>query len=160
MTDGDTALPPPPTPPTAAVTVVRRTPRVGEMTSGWRVVTACAWVGVVAAFAAIWNTSERLGLSTWWLGPRGDPNPIFIQLSPFVVPGLMLVATANNVRRLAVLGIAASVLMSVFGFGDLARVPGLAALELGVAAAALAVSIASLTGTYRLDPNAAAPPSS
>lgn len=132
------------------------TPRAGELTPGWRLVTGLLWIGVTAAFAAIWNTSERLGLSTWWLGPRGDPNLFAIRLLPFAAPGAMMIATANNLRRLGWLGIGAAIVSAAIGLGDLAREPKLAALELIVAGAALLVSVASLTGTYRHAPGAAA----
>jgi hypothetical protein len=135
-----------------------RAPRAGELTPGWRIVTACLWIAVVAAFAAIWNTSERLGLSTWWLGPRGDPNPIYLRLSPFVAPALMVLAAANNLRRLPVLGIGASLLTAVVGIVDLWYVRGLAILEIVVGAVALAISAASFTGLYRRDPDLADPP--
>ena len=142
-----TPLPPPP-PPTPAPTWVH-TPRSGELTTGWRIVTACTWIAVIVAFAAVWNTSVQLGLSTWWLGARAEPQSPLVRLSPFLVPLLMAIAAFANARRLAVLGIGAACLTAAFGIGDIARVPGLAALELLIAGLALAVSVASFTGTYR-----------
>jgi hypothetical protein len=122
---------------------------VGELTTGWRIATACTWIAVIVAFAAVWNTSVQLGLSTWWLGARAEPQSPIVRLSPFLVPLLMAIAAFANVRRLALLGIGAAALTAAFGLGDLGRVPGLAALELLIAGVALAVSLASLTGTYR-----------
>ena len=125
--------------------------RSGHLTMGWRVVTACTWVAVIVAFVAIWNTSVQLGLSTWWLGPRGQPQPQLVRLLPFVAPLMMCVAVFNNVRHLAWFGLAASGVVAVFGVIDLWYVPGLAVVELLVAVAAAIVSLASLTGTYRSD---------
>ena len=124
-------------------------PRPGELTLSWRVGTAVTWVAVVLAFAAVWNASVQLGLSTWWLGPRGAPRPRVIQLLPFVAPMLMVLGTINNVRWLGWYGLAAAGGLAAIGIGDLGRVASLAATELAIAGAAGAISLASLTGTYR-----------
>jgi len=150
------AVPATATPDTPLTTIPTRPPRVGELTSGWRVVVVCCWIGVVASLAAIWNTSERLGLSTWWLGPRGEPMPMFVRLLPFVAPTLMILAVSNNVRWLWRWGVAAALVTAAFGIGDIGGVSGLAALELAVAAAALVVALASRTGTYRRVPDSRA----
>jgi len=124
-------------------------PRAGQLTTGWRIATACLWILVITGFAAVWNTSVQLGLSTWWLGPRADPRSPIIRLSPFIAPVLVMLAAFNNRRWLAWAGVGASIVTALFGVGDLGRVTRLAALELGIAALALVVSLASLTGTYR-----------
>ncbi|MEQ8438577.1 MAG: hypothetical protein RIB65_13880 [Ilumatobacter fluminis] len=147
-TDASTTLPPPPGVVTEQVRLVEA-PRDGELATGWRVVTACLWISVIVAFAAVWSTSVQLGLSTWWLGPRADPRSPIIRLAPFVAPLLMTIATFNNMRRLAWYGMGASLVTAVFGIVDLGRAPRLAAVELLVAGLAFAVSAASLTGTYR-----------
>jgi hypothetical protein len=126
-----------------------RPPRPGDLSLGWRAITAATWIGVVIGLAAVWNVSVQLGLSTWWLGPRAAPRPRVIQFSPFVVPMFMLLATINQMRRLAWVGLAAAVLLAGVGIGDVGRVAWLAGVELAIAGAAAAVSIASLTGTYR-----------
>ena len=154
-TDDSTTLPPPPIVVTEPVRLVEP-PHAGELTTGWRVVTACLWISVIVAFAAVWSASEQLGLSTWWLGPRADQRSLVIRLSPFVAPLAMTVAAFNNVRRLAWFGIGASLVTSVFGIIDLGRVPRLAIVELIIAGLACAVSVASLTGTYRPIPAAVA----
>lgn len=110
------------------------------------------------AFAAVWGASVQLGLSTWWLGPRADPQPEFIRFSPFIVPVLVLLATVNQVRWLPWIGLVAAVVTGAFGVGDLGRVNSLAGIELAIAAAAAAGSIASLTGTYRRPPVPAGEP--
>ncbi|MAT04113.1 MAG: hypothetical protein CL424_03600 [Acidimicrobiaceae bacterium] len=154
----DTAPEPLPPPPTvlAEHTRLLDPPRAGELSTGWRVVTACLWISVIVAFAAVWSSSAQLGLSTWWLGPRADPRSPIIRLSPFVAPLLMTIATFNNMRRLPWFGIGASLVTAAFGIGDLGRVTGLAVLELIIAGLALVVSAASLTGVYRAGPGAPA----
>lgn len=136
-------------PPTGPAQPAPAPMRAGHLTNGWRIVTACAWIGVIVSFASIWNTSVQLGLSTWWLGPRGDPQPRLLRLSPFLVPLLMVIATLNNVRWVGRIGIGAAAATAAFGIGDIGRVGRLAALELLVAGLVGAVSIASLSGTYR-----------
>ncbi len=61
----------------------------------------------------------------------------------------MCLAVFNNLRNLARLGLIAAAITSVFGIGDLVRVPEIAVLELAVAVLAAAASAASFTGTYR-----------
>ena len=140
----DDALPPPP-----AVLLHPRPPRAGDLALGWRAVTAATWIGVIVGFAAVWNASVQLGLSTWWLGPRADPQPRVIQFSPFIAPVLMLLATINQARWLGWAGLVAAAAVAGVAIGDIGRVNGLAVVELAIAGAAAAVSIASLTGTYR-----------
>lgn len=142
------------TPTDSSTVILTRPPRAGELTSGWRVITACCWIGVVASFAAIWNTSERLGLSTWWLGPRGDPMPVYVRLLPFVAPTLMILAVSSGVRWLWRWGVGAALVTAAIGLGDLGGFSGLAGIELAAAVAALAVSLASSTGMYRPAPGA------
>jgi hypothetical protein len=148
-TGGSTSEPAVDRPEEGGVVLLDPPPRRGELTSPWRIVTALTWVGVVLAFAAVWNASVQLGLSTWWLGPRGDPQPRVIQLIPFVAPLLMVLGTINNARWLGWHGLAASGVLVAVGIGDLGRVGSIAVTELAIAGAAAAVSLASLTGTYR-----------
>lgn len=138
-------------PATGPEAVVRRDPppRPGELTPAWRIGTALTWISVVLAMAAVWNASVQLGLSTWWLGPRGDPQPRVVQLAPFVAPVLMVLGTINNVRWLGWFGLGASGVVAAVGIGDLGRVDSIAATELMIAGAAAIISLASLTGTYR-----------
>lgn len=126
-----------------------RAPRAGELTAGWRIVTGVTWILVVVALASVWKTSEQLGLSTWWLGPRGQPNSLIVQLAPFVPAVLMVLAAINHVRHLPWFGLAASLLVVVTGVFDLGRVRGLGIVEISIGVAAAIVSVASSVGTYR-----------
>lgn len=133
---------------TATVVQLDPPPRAGELTLPWRIGTALTWIAVVLAMAAVWNASVQLGLSTWWLGPRGDPQPRIVQLAPFVAPALMVFGAINNVRWLGCYGLATSAVLAAVGAGDLDRVGSIAATELTIAGAAAIVSLTSLTGTY------------
>lgn len=153
MSESTAPLPPPdvdavPAAP-VAVLLLDPPPRAGELTLRWRVATAVTWIAVGLALAAVWNASVQLGLSTWWLGPRGDPQPRVVQLLPFVPPVAMVLATINNVRWSCWYGLVAAAAIAAVGVGDLDRVGSLAATELAIAGAAAAISLAALTGTYR-----------
>lgn len=133
-----------------------RAPRPGELTLGWRIITAIGWIAGILALAAVWNVSRQLGLSTWWLGTRAQPQPRIVQLSPFLAPGLMLLGTINHVRWLGWFGLIAAGAVAGYGIVDLGQVSSIASVELLIAGLLAAMSIASLTGTYRRAPAAAA----
>jgi hypothetical protein len=133
----------------AAAVVHVRPPRSGELTNRWRIITAITWALVVAAIGAVWRVSDQLGLSTWWLGPRGEPQPRIVQLLPFVPGVLMVLIAINRVRHVAIWGLLAASLIVGTGVADLGRVVRLGLLEVTIGAAAAAVSLVSLTGTYR-----------
>jgi hypothetical protein len=132
---------------------LERPPRPGELSVRWRLVTALVWIGVAAALAAVWNTSVQLGLATWWLGPRSSPQPVFVRLLPFVPPLLMLLGTINQVRRLGWFGLLSAASIGVVGIIDLGYVRRLGLVEIAIAVAAAAASIATFSGTYRPRPS-------
>ena len=128
-----------------------RTPHAGELTTGWRLVTALTWLLAVVGMACVWKTSDQLGLATWWLGPRGEPHPIVVQLLPFVPAVLMVLAAVSHVRYLPWLGLAASGLILLIGLFDVVRFTGLGILEIAIGIATAVVSLVSLAGMYRKD---------
>jgi hypothetical protein len=119
------------------------------MSMGWRIITISMWIGVFASFVGVWGASEQLGLLTWWLGPRAQPQPRFVQISPFYFPLIMVLGIVNQVRWMALAGVCAGAILAAYGFGDLDRVTRLGLVEILIGAAAAAVSLAALTGTYR-----------
>jgi hypothetical protein len=129
-----------------------RAPRAGELTPGWQAATVIGWVAVVVALAAVWGTSRQLGLSTWWLGPVADPRPLFVSLLPFVPPLAVIAAAATRQRHVPWLGLGAAALLAVIAAADLGRAPGLAVLQLVIAACGALVAVAGTAGTYRSAP--------
>ena len=119
------------------------------MTRGWTLVFGLGWLAVLVGFAGVWTASRQLGLSTWWLGPAASPRSTFVMLIPFVPPALLVAAAFNRSRHLAWWGLAGAAALVLVGLGDLGRVRGLGLVELALAAAGAAVSVASLAGTYR-----------
>jgi hypothetical protein len=108
-----------------------------------------AWVGVFVAYMAVWKASEELGLATWWLGARSDPQPILIRLVPFIVTAVFGILASYNVRRLPLIGLVGAAILAVIAVPDLSRSTGLAIIEFTIAGAIALVSAASFTGTYR-----------
>jgi hypothetical protein len=138
--------PPPPSPPPEQVVGARV---AGQLTNGWRLVTGIGWAFVIVAYAAVWKTSYELGLTTWWLGPFGDPQPAFVTMLPFVAPLAMVLLTINNSRWLPWAGLAAAVVLAVIAVLDLSRVPRLAIVELAIAGAGALLAVAGFAGRYR-----------
>jgi hypothetical protein len=123
--------------------------RPGDVSAGWTLVFAIGWVGVIVGFAAVWNASIQLGLSTWWLGPAADRNALVVRLLPFVAPALCVLAAAARLRWLPWYGVVAALVTAGIAIGDLGRVTGLALVELLLAVCGLLVSIAATAGMYR-----------
>jgi hypothetical protein len=124
-------------------------PRVGTLTTAWRAMVVASWVGAFTAYLAVWKVSEELGIATWWLGPRSDPQPIAIRLVPFAVTAVFGILASYNVRRMPVTGLIGSVFLAAIAVPDLSRSTGLAVIEFTIAGAVALVSAASFTGTYR-----------
>lgn len=155
------ALPPPP-PPFAgqggdAEQWVRPAKLAGQLSSTWRLLFGLGWTAIVASYAAVWETSRVIGLSTWWLGAEAQPRLIVLQLLPFYGPILVTVAAISNWRYAPYLGIVVGLGGAAIGAGDLNRVRWIAVVELVLAGAALCISGASLAGMYRRADAAAAP---
>jgi hypothetical protein len=148
-------LPPPPpqfgVPTPGVPPVPQRQPRAGELTATWFTIVLAAWVGIALGLAAVWNSSVKVGLSAWWLGPRSAPRLILISLIPFVMPLAVVGAAAAKLKYVPILGVVASAATAAVAAGDLGRVPGIAAIEFALAGAGLLTSIAAFSGMYRAD---------
>ena len=107
------------------------------------------WAAVIIAYAAVWESSRVIGLSTWWLGADAEPRSLFINLLPFYGPILVTVAAISNWRYAPYLGIGVACIGAAIGVGDLGRVKQLAIVELVIAGAAFCISVAALAGMYR-----------
>lgn len=127
-------------------------PQPGQLTTGWRAVTALVWALAFVAFIAVWKTSRELGLSTWWLGPLGAPRPWYVTMLPFLPPVAMVLLVAENSRRLPWAGLAGAASLALVGVFDLSRVARLGVVELAVAAATALVAVVGLAGRYRPAP--------
>jgi hypothetical protein len=106
------------------------------------------WVGGILGYSTIWAVSRQIGLPTWWLGPRSAPNPIYQISLPFVLPVVMLVMIALNLRRIALYGVIAAIASVSFVALDAATQPGLAIAQLAISAGLLSTSLAALIGGF------------
>ena len=104
---------------------------------------------VFVAWSGVWKASRELGIGTWWLGPVGEPRPVFVMLLPFLAPGVMVALALNGARRLPWFGLTAASVGLAIGIADLGWIRRLGYVEIVLAACAAAVSIASLSGRYR-----------
>jgi hypothetical protein len=109
------------------------------------------WGCVALAFAAVWRSAWRLGLSTWWTGPTSNPRLVIVQLIPFVAPIALVVLGARNARFLPYLGLVGALVLAAIAAGDIGRFDGLAIAQFVIAAAAALVSLATFAGLLRRD---------
>ncbi len=107
------------------------------------------WVGVFVAYLAVWKATEELGIATWWLGPRSNPQPLIIRLIPFFVAALFGILASYNVPRMPIIGLIGAAALTAIAVPDLSRSAGLAVIEFAIAGAVVLVSAASFTGMYR-----------
>ncbi len=107
------------------------------------------WVGAFVAYLAVWKASEEIGIATWWLGPRSNPQPLVIRLVPFIVIAVFGILASYNVPKMPVIGLVGAAALAAIAVPDLSRSTGLAIIEFAIAGAVLLVSLASFTGTYR-----------
>ncbi|MEM9515478.1 MAG: hypothetical protein AAGA42_11540 [Actinomycetota bacterium] len=138
--------PPPPPPETA------RVPRAGELTTGWRVTLAAAWAAAFFAYAAVWKTSEELGIGTWWLGPRSTPQPVIVRIIPFAIVVVIGVVSTYAMRGVPWIGLGGAAALGLVAVPDFWRSTGLAFVELAIAGALAVIAVASFAGRYRPAP--------
>ncbi|MGI9645618.1 MAG: hypothetical protein ACR2O6_09950 [Ilumatobacteraceae bacterium] len=122
---------------------------IGQLTVAWQIMGAVAWAAAFFAFAGVWKASEEIGIATWWLGPRADPQPITIRILPFVLCVFIGLWAIYNVRGFPWVSLAGSVAVAAIAAFDVSRSIGLAAAEFAIAGALALVSLASLGGRYR-----------
>lgn len=142
-----TPLPAPPPAPVPA-DAPKSAAQAGQLTAGWSTVFWIGWMLIAASFAAIWYSSRLVGLSTWWLGPATEPQLILVNLLPFTVPLALCVAgfEPNDGCPGGASAVQRSWLPSP---SSTSTVPGYAAIEFGLAAAGLLISVASFAGLFR-----------
>ena len=140
------ATPPPPPPGSA------RVPRPGELTTGWRMTLAATWAAAFFAYAAVWKTSEELGIGTWGLGARSSPTPVIVRIIPFTIIVVIGVTSTYAMRGVPWLNLGGAAAMAAIAIADFSRSTGLAAIELAIAGALAVVAVAAFAGRYRPAP--------
>jgi hypothetical protein len=123
--------------------------RPGTLTAAWRVALVVTWALVVFAYASVWNVSVQLGIGTWWLGPRPDPQPLVVQMIPFLVAITFGILSTANIRRVPVINVLGAVLLGAIAIPDFSRSVGIATIELVIAVAVLLVALGSFSGVAK-----------
>ena len=124
----------------------RAAARIHSQGSGWRVVLMLGWVGGILGYSTIWAVSRQIGLPTWWLGPRSAPSPVYMVSLPFVLPVLILIGLAANLKRIATFSLLAAVLTFGIAAGDGSSQPGLALAQVAISVGLLCASLAAVIG--------------
>ena len=140
--------------PSAAVT---QPLRPGQVTVAWQIMLAVCWGAAFFAFLAVWKTSEEIGIGTWWLGPRAQPQPMLVRVLPFAITLSLGFLAISNMRRVALVSIAGSLTIAGIAVFDMTRSGGLAAIEFAIAGSMLLVSCGALVASARRAPVPAPP---
>ena len=126
-------------------------PVTGRKASGCRCAECCKWFRraryPLALMEPIAETPPTTVLATESL--QSEPQLILVNLLPFTVPLALCVAGFRAQRRLPWWGIGGAAFVAAIAFFDIDRVPGYAAIEFGLAAAGLLISVASFAGLFR-----------
>lgn len=115
----------------------------------WRIALTAMWVLVFLAYLAVWKASEEIGIATWWLGARSDPQPVIVRLIPFIVIATFGALASFPMRHLPLIGVGGALVLGLIALPDFSRAAGLAVIEMTIAGAVAIVSLASLTGRYQ-----------
>jgi hypothetical protein len=115
----------------------------------WRVMLALAWFAAFFAYAAIWQASVQIGISTWWIGPRAQPTNVAVRLIPFALAlttALCVIYNVERIIRVSFIGVALGVAIAI---PDFSRSTGLALAELAIPAMIGLVTVAAMSGRYQ-----------
>ena len=151
VTDSPTSAPAP-----AGSAAASRAPfgsRPGDLTPKWRYALVAAWVLAFFAYAAIWQASVQIGIGTWWIGPRAQPTPTLVRVIPSLLTISIAMCAIYNVPRLVRLSAFGVLLAAIVAIPDFSRSVSLGVAELIIAGMLGLVTVAALTGRYRLVPN-------
>lgn len=120
--------------------------RPDYLTPGWRLTLGVVWVATMLAMITVWKTSQQLGISTWWLGPFGDPNPFVVRVLPMVPAALMIGLIVGDSRWTIPVGALGGAAIVIVGVIDLDYIARLGVVEIVVGIAAAAGTLAAIVG--------------
>lgn len=116
------------------------------MSRGWVKVGLVTWVATLLAFVAVAISSRTVGKPAWWIGPSTDKAPFVYLLVPVAIIMTPIVCLFYAPSRAARIGMTCASLLAVVGLVDLHDSPGVAVVELIIAASALMASVALRAG--------------
>lgn len=128
-----------------------RTASETDMSEGWRTVSLLTWVGVFAALLCVAVSSRTIGRPIWWLGPSGDPAPIYFLAVPIVVTVAPIIVTMRRPHHIVRTSFVCAIALFLTALPDFSDSPGIAWAVSVIALAALLETIAVLmvTRQYR-----------
>ncbi len=124
--------------------------RPGDLTTSWRLMLGLGWLSAFFVYAGVWQASVQIGIGTWWIGPRAQPTNTVVKLIPFFLTLSLGLLVAYNVRwivRWSTVGVAAAALISI---PDFSRSTSLGVAEAIIAGLLGMITLASLSGRYRV----------
>ena len=124
--------------------------RPGDLTTSWRLMLGLGWLSAFFVYAGVWQASVQIGIGTWWIGPRAQPTNTVVKLIPFFLTLSLGLLVAYNVRwivRWSTVGGAAAALISI---PDFSRSTSLGVAEAIIAGLLGMITLASLSGRYRV----------
>ncbi len=121
----------------------------GDLVASWRVAIVVTWALVVFAYSAVWKTSVELGIGTWWLGARSDPQPFLVRLIPFAVAIGFGMVSSFRLKRLPDTTVLGAFVLAAIALPDYSRSIGLANVEMLIAGAVLLVGLGAFTGVVK-----------
>ncbi len=110
------------------------------------------WAGIALGLGLVVRSSITTGLGTWWIGPAGHQHHMLIIALPFALPILMLVLVLGWSPYVPWVGMLAALALGALALIDRDYVRGYAAIEAGLAAGGLLISVLSLFGRYQAAP--------
>jgi len=121
----------------------------GDLVGSWRIAIVATWALVVFVYSAVWKTSVEIGIGTWWLGARSDPQPVIVRLIPFAVAiGFGMVSSFRR-KRVPIITVLGAFVLALIAVPDYSRSLGLANLEMIIAGAVLLVGLGAFTGVVK-----------
>jgi hypothetical protein len=124
--------------------------RPGDLALSWRIMLGLAWLVAFFAYAAIWQASVQIGISTWWIGPRAQPTNVAIRLIPFVLVLVVALCVIYNTAKLLRSSFIGVLLCAAIALPDFSRSTGLAVAELVIPVMLGLVTAAAMSGRYQL----------
>jgi hypothetical protein len=115
----------------------------------WAAITVVTWLGITAALAAVAISSRNVGKPTWWLGTASDPTFVALWFLPFLAPIVAIIAAVRYARWASFVGMGSALAIAAIAVVDIEASPGVALLEIVIAACAMTTAIASLAGRPR-----------
>jgi hypothetical protein len=116
------------------------------MSRGWIKVGLVTWLATLLAFVAVAISSRTVGKAAWWIGPSTNTAPFVFLLVPVALIMTPIVTMFYAPERIVRIGSISALFLAGIGLIDIGRSPGVAIIEMVIAASALIGSVAMRAG--------------